>query len=367
MEVHTSNPLFLHLFILGGRRGGEAEAASHIATQWQHQGQGSVTLAMPNPPHSPLHRSLTHPLGHPWLAPLRALRQMRQEQPDLVLCTGGAWQSLLAAIWPARRVIWHIGGRAAPWQRLLHPFFDGLLLGLPDPRPQGARAQGTVTGIPVAPSLWRLPSNRRREALPLRIMVLAGTASPERLDTLMMAVARALPPPIGRALRVRHYSATAKAAPLLRAYAAAGVRALHATQPFDAAEAYHWADLVITQPGPVRCAELAVVGCPCILVPAQGPRRAEHLRNARILHDTGLAWVASDLVSPQRQLLHLLQHLVEDPQSLRRKAGRRLGFSSPQAAERCSAAMVLAYAGRDKDHFGEALGTWWLALDKFSS
>lgn len=100
----------------------------------------------------------------------------------------------------------------------------------------------------------------------------------------------------------------------------------------DMASCYAAADLVVARAGASTVAELAVVGCPAILVPLPGAPGDHQSANARALAVIGAAVVLADADCSGERLATLVDELLADPDRLDAMGRAAAPVARPDAA-----------------------------------
>jgi UDP-N-acetylglucosamine--N-acetylmuramyl-(pentapeptide) pyrophosphoryl-undecaprenol N-acetylglucosamine transferase len=113
-----------------------------------------------------------------------------------------------------------------------------------------------------------------------------------------------------------------------------GVEAI--VEPFFADIGARMADaqLVICRAGASTVAELAVIGRPAILVPYPHALDHDQTANARVLADSGAAWLMLEQDLTPRKLAKRLVELMDEPDELNKAAAAARAEGRVDAAER---------------------------------
>ena len=237
---------------------------------------------------------------------LQAVRIVRRLRPAVVLGMGGfASGPGGVAAWLLRRplVVHEQNAAAGLTNRLLARLARRRLQAFPDALPGAA-----TVGNPVRESFAALPAPDARMSgreAPLRLLVVGGSQGARALNTIVPAALGRLP---AGTYEVRHQGGrTVEAAE--RAYADAGRQARIEAFIEDMAEAYGWADLVVSRSGAMTVAELAATGVASILVPFPSAVDDHQTRNAQHLVDAGAAVrIAESALTPERLAGILSEH-----------------------------------------------------------
>ena len=102
------------------------------------------------------------------------------------------------------------------------------------------------------------------------------------------------------------------------------------------AAAYGWADLVLCRAGALTVSELAIMGCPSILVPLPYAIDDHQSANARSLSDRGAAVLLRQDDMTADGLAASLRGYMAHPQMLVNMAAEARAAATPDAAARVS-------------------------------
>ena len=230
---------------------------------------------------------------------LQSLSLLAAQQPDLVIATGGYVSFPVALAARIRRLLRLsqaplvlLEPNAAPGltNRLLAPIVDEIW-GASD-APQSTGAKYRRTGIPIRPSLRRLPDRAAAATRlgldpSLRTLVVMGGSQG----------ARSINDAVADAIESGALPAGWQALVLTGAAEYDRVRArLPNALPYldDMADAYAAADLLLTRAGASTLGELAALGKPAILVPYPYATEAHQAENAARFAAAGAAVVLTD-------------------------------------------------------------------------
>lgn len=266
----------------------------------------------------------------------QAVRVVRRVRPDCVIGMGGfvTGPGGVAAWLAGKPLLVHEQNAIAGLTNRILARLAGTVLEA-FPGSFGARVVTRCTGNPVRPDVAALAAPEQRlagRAGPVRLLVLGGSLGALVVNqTVPEALAR-LPaeqrPVIRHQCGERHLEVTREA------YKAAGVEA--DVQPFikDMAEAYGWADLVLSRAGALTIAELCAAGVGAILVPFP------HAVDDHQTHNAGyMVKAKAALLMPQQKLTvdvlsELLTDLVSDRDRILSMAEAARGLARPDATER---------------------------------
>jgi UDP-N-acetylglucosamine--N-acetylmuramyl-(pentapeptide) pyrophosphoryl-undecaprenol N-acetylglucosamine transferase len=150
-----------------------------------------------------------------------------------------------------------------------------------------------------------------------------------------------------RGLEVRHQTGNGETAPVAAVYAARGVTAAVVTHLEPMAEAYAWADVVVSAAGAVTLAELATAGLPALVVPVAGVAGDHQRANAeRFAARTGAPWI-SEATWNTAGAAGLLARWLAEPGAWGDAAARLRAGADGGAGARVAAAIESAVAASD--------------------
>ncbi len=266
----------------------------------------------------------------------RASRGLRQQRSEVVLAMGSyaSLAPVLAAHWQRVPVVLH-EANAIPGKAIdkLARYATAVAISFEASAAALRHDRIVTTGLPLRLELLQQPPLAGlREPNGFTILVTGGSQGAQVLNRICSeALARLSQMPAIPHLRVIHQTGAAGSEAVRARYTAAGVDAL--VTPFIAAMggAFKAADLVIARAGAATCAELALFGCPALLVPLPTALRDHQRANAAQLHAAGAADLCLQADFTVEFLVDYLQRLL--PDKARRDAMREaaLGLAEPQA------------------------------------
>jgi UDP-N-acetylglucosamine--N-acetylmuramyl-(pentapeptide) pyrophosphoryl-undecaprenol N-acetylglucosamine transferase len=264
-------------------------------------------------------------------AVLQARALLKSQQPLAVLAFGGfaSGPGGLAARTLGLPLIVHEQNRAPGLtNRVLARFARKVLTGFPGAFPAPADAVGN----PVREAIAALPEPARRlqgRSGAIRVLVLGGSQGARGLN---LAVPKALAGWMN--LEIRHQCGEKLVDEARAAYAVSKLSAR--IEPFitDMADAYGWADLVISRAGASTLAELCAAGVASVLVPFPGAVDDHQARNAEYLAEGGAALWLRQTDTLAADLADLLKPLLGDRRRLLDMARAARELALPGAAER---------------------------------
>lgn len=248
--------------------------------------------------------------GYPCVAPMLAARALRR-RPALVLHEQNA-----------------VLGRANRW---LAPRADVLALGFAGTARVPAGVATVTTGNPVRPAIRAL-AGLERAALQdrLRLLVLGGSLGARVFSDVVPAALALLDPKERARMHVVQQCRAEDLDRVGRAYEAAGVG--HELSVFfpDVAARLAGCDAVIARAGASTVSELAVAGCPALLVPLPSAIDDHQTRNAEAV---GAPVMAQASFTPERVAGHL-RAMLADPAGLVASGQRMAAHAQADAASR---------------------------------
>ncbi len=334
--------------LVASSRGGDAEALA---------GRGFPVTLLPG---RGIRRSLRPPdlaanagaLAGLAAATLGALRLVRRADPRVVVSVGGYASVAASAAAVACRVplvLVNVDAVPGAANRLFGPFARAAAVGWPGT----ALPRAVVTGTPVRAAIGavhRDPAERRRARRALGLAedratvgVVGGSLGARRLNEAACELARAWRDRPDRSLYHvvgrRHWTGEAD-----RAAAGEGALCLRRV-PYEARMELLLAaaDVMVCRAGAMTVAELAVAGCPSVLVPLPGAPGDHQTANARVLAGAGAARLLADPDCTGETLARLLDDLLSHPEALSAMAAAAAAAGRPDAAE-AVARLVEAHA-----------------------
>jgi UDP-N-acetylglucosamine--N-acetylmuramyl-(pentapeptide) pyrophosphoryl-undecaprenol N-acetylglucosamine transferase len=237
------------------------------------------------------------------LAIWQSLQVMRRRRPKVVLGAGGFVSGPGGvAAWLTRRplVIHEQNAVAGMTNRLLARFARRVLEAFPSSFPASARAERV--GNPVRREISAIPAPAQRFAArdgALRLLVFGGSQGAARLNAVVPAALATLDPSIRPF--VIHQAGERHLEQARELYAKHNVQADVRAFIDDMAEAYAWADLVVSRSGALTVSELAAAGLPAIFVPFAAAVDDHQTLNAKFLVDAqaGISIPEAQLTPPR--------------------------------------------------------------------
>jgi UDP-N-acetylglucosamine--N-acetylmuramyl-(pentapeptide) pyrophosphoryl-undecaprenol N-acetylglucosamine transferase len=226
---------------------------------------------------------------------------------------------------------------AGTTNRLLAPLAGRVVAAFPGAFKE--QIEHTVLGNPVRRTLVEAGASRHYDYAgqrPLRLLVLGGSLGAQPLNEVLPGTVRAVRGS-GPELEVWHQTGEAHVAQVRATYGELLGEAVRVV-PFieDMAGAYGWADLVLCRAGALTVSELAIMGCPAILVPLPYAIDDHQSANARSLSDSGAAMLLRQSDMTVEALAASLRGYMAHPQLLGKMAAAAAAVATPDAAARVS-------------------------------
>ncbi len=273
-------------------------------------------------------------------ASLQALWLLYRLAPGCVVGMGGyvAGPAGVAA-WLLRKplLIHEQNAVAGTTNRMLAPLAARVVAAFP-----GAfkgRVQNRVLGNPVRHQLVHAGASRHYDYAgqrPLRLLVLGGSLGAQAINDILPSTVRTIRGE-GRQLEVWHQTGDTHVSDVRKSYGElleAGTR----VDPFieDMAAAYCWADVVLCRAGALTISELAIMGCPSILVPLPHAIDDHQTANARSLSERGAAVLLRQPDMTVEAVTASLLGYMAHPQLLAGMAAAAAAVATPDAAAQVS-------------------------------
>ncbi|MEE4144251.1 MAG: undecaprenyldiphospho-muramoylpentapeptide beta-N-acetylglucosaminyltransferase [Halieaceae bacterium] len=284
------------------------------------------------------------------LASVQALWLLYRLAPGCVVGMGGyvAGPAGVAA-WLLRKplLIHEQNAVAGTTNRMLAPLAARVVAAFPGAF--SANVEVAVLGNPVRSALVQAGAARRYDysgQRPLRLLVLGGSLGAKPINEVLPATLQAIRDNGGQ-IELWHQTGEAHLAAVRQSYGElldAGARVV----PFieDMAAAYGWADLVLCRAGALTVSELAIMGCPAILVPLPYAIDDHQSANARSLSDRGAAILLRQDDMTAGGLAASLRSYMAHPQILAKMAAEARAAARPDAAARVSDCCEVLIHGR---------------------
>lgn len=266
---------------------------------------------------------------------LAALRQMKQDRPDVVAGFGGypALPAMAAAVaTKTPRLIHEQNGVLGRVNRLFAPRVDIVACGTwPTVLPKDVT--GTPTGNPVRSSVlaragapYIAPGD-----WPMNILAIGGSQGARILSQTMPAALALLSNDLRHRLRVAQQARDADADACKQAYADAGVTA--EVSPFftDLPDRMADAQLVVSRSGASSVADIAVIGRPSILIPLAIATDDHQTANARGLKDADAAIVIAESELAPASLARHIAEVLNNADKAEAMAAAALTQGKPDA------------------------------------
>jgi UDP-N-acetylglucosamine--N-acetylmuramyl-(pentapeptide) pyrophosphoryl-undecaprenol N-acetylglucosamine transferase len=288
-------------------------------------------------------KSMVDKLAALWflaLASVQALWLLYRLAPSCVVGMGGyvAGPAGVAA-WVLRKplLIHEQNAVAGTTNRMLAPLAARIVAAFPGAFKE--QIENTVLGNPVRRQLVDAGNGRIYDYAgqrPLRLLVLGGSLGAQAINEILPSTVRGILSGGGQ-LEVWHQTGDAHVSGVRRSYGELlqpGMR----VDPYieDMAAAYAWADLVLCRAGALTVSELAIMGCPSILVPLPHAIDDHQTANARSLSDRGAAMLLRQADMTVEAVTASLQGYMGHPQILAGMAAAAVAAATPEAAAQVS-------------------------------
>jgi len=253
------------------------------------------------------------------LAPIRILYAVLQAvniilrvKPDAVLGMGGFASGpggLAAKILGKPLLIHEQNAVAGLTNRLLAKVATSVMTAFP--RAFADNIDVRQTGNPLREEISALyfqPLNSTTDDRNIRLLVLGGSLGAARLNESIPAAISLLDTSIRP--EIWHQTGKDKDQATIENYSSVGVTAKISAFISDMAEAYRWADLVICRAGALTISELCAAGLGAILVPYPSAVDDHQTLNAKVMSESGAAWLLSQSDLDAQTLSEILQPLL---------------------------------------------------------
>lgn len=270
----------------------------------------------------------------PWklsVSLLRAMSVIRQFKPVCVVGMGGYVTGpggVAAKLLGIPLVIHEQNAIAGLTNKLLSKVARKVLLAFPGAFGAGKLSEKFIhTGNPVRSDIGTDEQTDLDGGRPLRLLVLGGSRGSVAINEVVPKTLAQLEQPVD----VWHQAGKNNDVATSSLYEESGVKGR--VEPFisDMAEAYRWADLVLCRSGALTVSELAVAGCPAILVPYPYAVDDHQTVNGRYLVDQGAALMVQQNLLNENSLADMLRTLLADPGQLTEMSRAARSVARPQA------------------------------------
>jgi UDP-N-acetylglucosamine--N-acetylmuramyl-(pentapeptide) pyrophosphoryl-undecaprenol N-acetylglucosamine transferase len=259
-------------------------------------------------------------------------RFLNEFQPDVVIGVGGyaSGPAMLAAI-RKRIPTLAFEPNVVPGfaNRVVARFVSAAAVHFPETAERFRNA--VVTGVPVRPAFFQLPTKPYDPAAPT-LLVFGGSQGARAINQTMTLAIRPLRDRI-QGLRVVHQTGERQYNDVLAAYAQAGFAAEVHKFIDDMPAFFARADLILCRSGASTVAEIAAAGKPAVFVPFPLAADDHQRRNAEAMERAGAAVVLEETRLDDVWLVDTIAALLEDPQRLSRMAQAARAMAHPSAAK----------------------------------
>ena len=268
------------------------------------------------------------------LSLIKALSIVRAFKPQVVAGFGGyaGFCPVLAArILGVPTAVHEQNSVPGVTNRILGRLVDKVLVTYPDETGAFPAGKVLLSGNPVRPEIARLATISRTEpsrVVPKRVLVLGGSQGARAVNRVMVT---AWPQLAAQGVSLWHQTGAADYDAVAPAYAGQeNVRVARFIE--DMAEAYQWADLVVSRAGASTLAELAAAGKPSVLVPFPHATHDHQRTNASFLERVGAATVIDETTLTADGLAAAVLEILQDADRLQAMGRAALGQARPDAA-----------------------------------
>lgn len=249
-------------------------------------------------------------------ATFEAFRFLRHEKPDVVVGMGGyvAGPGGIAAKLAGIPLIIHEQNSIAGMtNRYLAKIANKVLCGFPEVFP--AKTHALVVGNPVRKEISRIPQQVRHDTVP-HLLIIGGSLGAQILNEIVPQALSLLPsnvrPEVWHQTGQKDYDAT------VRCYKTLGITAKIVPFIDDMADAYQWADLLLSRAGALTIAELTTVGLAAILIPYPHAVDDHQTVNAQYVVKAGGAVLIPQKTLTPSLLSTKLKQLFTEPELLQK-------------------------------------------------
>ncbi len=215
--------------------------------------------------------------------------------------------------------------------RILGRVVDKVLVTYPDEAGVFPAGKVILSGNPIRQEIARLANISRTvpsRVVPKRVLVLGGSQGAKAVNRVMVT---AWPQLAAQGVSLWHQTGAADYDAVAPAYQGQeNVR----VAPFieDMAEAYQWADLVVSRAGASSLAELAAAGKPSVLVPFPFATHDHQRTNASFLERAGAAVVIDEKELTANALEGAVLNILDNANTLDAMGSAAQGQAKPHAA-----------------------------------
>lgn len=238
----------------------------------------------------------------------QALQIIKQRNPDVVLGMGGfASGPGGVATWLLHKplIIHEQNAVAGLTNKILSRFAKTVCESFPDTFSLPHKLH--YTGNPVRESIVEImaPEQRYKDRTgPLRLLILGGSLGAKALnETLPQALAQL---PVEQRPEIWHQCGEQHAQATADVYKSLGVEVKLTPFIQDMAQAYSWADYVVSRAGALTVTELIAAGLPALLIPFPQAVDDHQTKNAQMLVKAG----AADLIQQKDLTVETLKDLL---------------------------------------------------------
>ncbi len=268
---------------------------------------------------------------------MQAIKILRHERPNVVLCMGGyaAGPGALAAWLLGLPLVLHEQNAIAGWtNRILSRFAKRIMVAFPDVFADSAK-KVVFTGNPVRGDILAVsdasPHPSPREGTRINVLILGGSQGAKVLNEVVPEAMALFAK--DKCPQIVHQTGKNNLETTRALYDKYYLKANVCEFINDMAQAYAWADIVICRSGALTVSELASVGVCSILVPFPFAVDDHQTFNAKYLSETNGAFLLAQSELTAKRLHDLLQDLIDNPQKRLSVAKACKHLAKPKATQ----------------------------------
>ena len=267
----------------------------------------------------------------------QAIYLIRRLNPSCVLGMGG-YASVPGAIaaWLLRKplLIQEQNAVAGTANRFLAPFASVVISGFSDAFKKVENVK--VLGNPVREEFLKLSESKPFCYVPnrkLRVLIVGGSLGAKKLNEIVVSMVNEIDIAVfDKKLEVWHQCGLDHADAVLDSYQDIDGKNIRVSPYINhMAEAYAWADLVLSRAGALTISELAIMGRPALLVPLPKAIDDHQSKNGAVLAECGAARVLNQNELSNLKLKNLLFDLMDEPKVLKTMAQSASTVAKPNA------------------------------------
>lgn len=261
---------------------------------------------------------------------------LKQYRPSAVFSMGGyaAGPVVLAALWKRLPlVVMEPNAMPGLTNRQVGRFVTRALLSFPEAACFFPRGKSEITGLPVRPEFFSIPSKPREATL--TVLITGGSQGSRTLNQAAAGSWRYFREAASN-VRFIHQTGSAAFEALEKKFTESGLEGRIVPFIDDMPAAFAQADLVICRAGAGAVAELAAAGKPSVLVPLPHAADQHQLRNAEAFARSGAARLILDPEMDGGRFFEEVRKLASQPGVLKHMGEQARTFAHPGAARRAA-------------------------------